>query len=71
MKKVKTLEPIDKQIIALKKKGVTTREISSQLNISIPLVKWKLLQMRRYYNCDNTLSLILKIDAIEAQEKKL
>lgn len=56
--KERVIDDKDKQIISLLRRGMTFKEIASLVYLSIDGVNYRLMAMRRYYNCANNVQLV-------------
>lgn len=59
--KPSAMEPddIDKKIIECIKKGDTYKEVSSKIYKSVPVVKYRLSVLKKYYGCRSVKELVL------------
>lgn len=56
----KELDDTDKKILAMAAEGKTAKNIAYQLNIKQKHIEWRIVQMKKWYNCGSLIELVAK-----------
>jgi len=66
----KKLDEIDKDILAYCEKGLTYKEIAAKLSITMPAVRARIREMKKWYQCNSLAQLVAKLKDEQPKEAR-